>query len=132
MSTVQQQLNLASPTTLPDMLRKLPIGDIVASMIPQALSRTAFTSSATQIDRTTDAGAGEAGVILAVESPAGTALSIVGPGVAPGATEVAIAYSSEGVPTLTFNAAVTAYDVVKQVLPSGLGTTLAADSGAAT
>jgi hypothetical protein len=129
MSTVKEALDLANPTSLPDMLRKLPVGSLLSGLIPQALSRTAFTSSATQIDRSTDAGAGEAGVILAVESPAGTALSIVGPGVAPGATEVAVAYSSEGVPTLTFNAAVTAYDVVKQVLPANLGTTFAADSG---
>jgi hypothetical protein len=125
MSTVQEQLNLASPTTIADMLRKVAIGDLIAGMVPTAKSRTGLASSTTHTEP-------EGGVISAVESPAGTALVIVGAGVTPAVGQVAIAYDAEGVATLTFQAAVTAYDVVATTIPSGLGAILAADSGAAT
>ena len=125
MSTVQEQLNLGSPTTLPDMMRKVRIGDVLAGLVPTAQQRTGLTSNATQVEP-------EAGAISAVESPTGTALTIVGPGVTPGAGKVAIAYDADGVATLTFAAAVTAYDVVKQTLPADLGAILAEESGAST
>jgi len=125
MSTVQEQLNLASPTTIADMLRKVSFGDVLAGLVPRLEQRTGLASNAVQVEP-------EAGEIKAVESPSGTNLAIVGPGATPAAGEVAIAYDSNGVATLTFNAAVTAYDVVKTVLPTGLGDALAAESGAAT
>lgn len=125
MSTVQEQLNLASPTTIADMLRKVSIGDLIAGLVPRAVSRTGLASNTVQVEP-------EPGEIKSVESPAGTNLTIVGAGATPAAGEVAVAYDANGVATLTFQAAVTAYDVQKTVFPAGLGDTLAEDSGAAT
>ena len=125
MSTVQEQLNLASPTTIADMFRKVVIGDILAGLVPTLQQRTGLAANAVQVEPS-------AGAITAVESPTGTALTIVGPGVAPGATEVSIAYDVNGVATLTFAAPVTDYDVVKTGLPADLGDILQEPSGAST
>jgi hypothetical protein len=137
MSTVQQNLNQANPTTVPDMLRKLRAGDLLAALAgaasaPQALVRSGLSSSATQVEP-------EPGQILAVASSADAHQTIVGPTVAPGANQVAISYSASGVATLVFNGAVTGYKVLKHIQPDGAGTAvaasiaaLAADSGAST
>ena len=65
--------------------------------------------------------------IMNVESPAGTNLDMVS--AAPAAGEVQVAYdATTGVPTLTFNAAVTTY-VVMEIgpLPQAVGTALDAE-----
>lgn len=122
MSTTKEALNLANPNSVPDMLRKVSAGDILGGLIPTANARTGLASNATQVNDLP-------GALLAVESPAGTNLTIVGPGATPAAGEVAVSYDADGVATLTFNAAVTAYTALQLTLPAGLGATLAADSG---
>lgn len=106
--TIQTKLDRANPNDLPGRLRQLydatnslGFGALLAAMRPRNRSRTGLTSAAAQ---THDVAA----AIYSVESPQGTPLSIVTN--APGAGEVQIAYSATtGVPTLTFNAAVTEY-----------------------
>ena len=124
MSDVQEALDLANPTDLPDQLRKVSPGALVAGMIPRLIDRTGLTSGATHVEP-------EPGAVLAVDL-AGTTLAIVSPNDTAGAGEVEITYDSDGVATLVFgDGAQTAYSVVKTVLPAGLSTVLAADSGAA-
>lgn len=122
MSTTKEALNLANPTSVPDMLRKVSAGDILAGMVPTANARTGLASNTVQENDI-------AGAILAVESPAGTNLAIVGPGATPAVGEVAVAYDSNGLATLTFQAAVTAYTALQMTLPAGLGAAMASDSG---
>ncbi len=124
MSTVQEALNQANPNCLADACRLVKLGDVIAGMIPSTVAETGLTSSDTQTLAT-------AGQVVTVESPAGTALTIVGEGVAPAAGEVAVAYDTDGVATLTFNAAVTEYTVSQTTIPAGLGDVLASDSGCA-
>lgn len=123
MSSVKEALDIANPNNVADNLRAVTLGTLIEGLIPRTEARTGLASSATQVES-------EAGPIHAVESPAGTNLVIVGSGVTPAAGQVAIAYNAQGIATLTFNAAVTAYTVVKQVLPANLQTVLDADSGA--
>lgn len=125
MSTVQENLNQSNPTTIADMLRKLPIGDLLAGMVPKVNARTGLVSGTVHVNDIP-------GAISAVESPVGTTLTIIGPGDTPAAGEVAVAYSTDGVATLTFQAAVTAYSALQTSLPADLGATLAAPSGAST
>lgn len=126
MATKADLIDKANANDLPSNLSGLRdddeqgFGYLLRNLIPQEFTRTGFTSSATQIDRATDTGEGEPGTIQTVESPAGTALRVVGAGVTPGATEVAVAYDSNGVPTLTFAAAVTDWVVTKTRLPVGM------------
>lgn len=124
MSTVQEALDLANPNSIADMFRKVSIGSVLAGLIPRAISRTGLASNTVQVEP-------EAGEIKSVESPAGTNLIIVGAGATPGVGEVAVAYDANGVATLTFQAAVTAYDVQKTIFPDGLGDALAEESGTA-
>jgi hypothetical protein len=126
--TVQDQIDLANDSTLGNMLAQLrdPDGDgfgkILAGLIPRLIARSGLTSSATQIEP-------EAGAILIVTDTAGTTALTQVTGTA-GAGEVQVTYDSNGVATLVFGSgAVTAYNVVKQVLPAGLGASLAADGG---
>ncbi len=122
MSTVQEALDLANPNFIAAMFRKVLIGDLLAGLIPAVNSRKGLASNAVQVNDVP-------GAILAVESPAGTDIPIVGPAATPGVGEVAIAYDTEGIATLTFQAAVTAYDALQTTLPAALGTTMAEDSG---
>jgi len=119
--TNQDAINLANPNSIADLLRQIPAGDLIAGMIPRVISRT-VASNAVQVEP-------EAGAILSVADAAGTSALAIVTGT-PGAGEVQIAYSAEGVATLTFASPVTGYQVVKTVLPAGLATYLAADTGA--
>lgn len=118
MATVQERLNIASPIDIADRFRQLPVGDIMAGQIPTLVSRSGLASSATQVHSS-------AGQILTASNGGGTALGIVNPDVTVGATTVVVAYDANGLATLTFNAAVTAYDVTMLAMPAGLGATLA-------
>lgn len=121
MATVQERLNTASPNDVADRLRQVNIGDIVQGLIPKLNSRTSLASSATQVHD-------KAAVILQVSTGAGAERVIINPDVTVGALTVVVTYDTEGVATLVFNSAVTAYDVTELALSAGLGTALAAEA----
>lgn len=111
--TVQDKLDLANINDLASYLRKLNdstnslgFGALLAAMRPRNRSRTGLTSNATQEHDV-------AALIVNVENVQGTNLSIV-TGAAPGAGEVRVEYDADtGVPTLTFNGAVTEYYTIE-------------------
>lgn len=124
--TVQDKLDLANPNDTNAFLRKLydtteglGFGAMLAALRPRNRSRTSLTSSATQVHDV-------AALIVNVESTQGTNLSIITGG-SPGAGEVSVDYdATTGVPTLTFNAAVTAYYTIELgALPQTLAATMA-------
>lgn len=122
MATVRETLNMGMPVAIPDALRQLSFGDLLAGLIPRRIARTGLASAATHVEP-------EAGVILTVSVADGAALSIIEAGSA-GAGEALVVYDANGVATITFgDGAQTDYRVVKMVLPSGLSTKLAADNG---
>lgn len=124
MATVRQALNIAQPNDLPDMLRKVGLGDIFAGLVPTRVVRTGLTSSATQVEP-------GPGTVLFVESSAGAQKVILTkPDATPGAGDVVVTYDANGVATLVFNAAVTAYTIVRLGWTARLGEILAADAGA--
>ncbi|HVI04133.1 MAG TPA: hypothetical protein VM869_35825 [Enhygromyxa sp.] len=122
--TIQDMLDLSNDSTVLKALAQLRddggegFGAILAGLIPRTIARTGLASSATQVEP-------EAGAIFVVTDTAGTTAYTMVTGT-PGAGEVQVTYSSNGVATLVFNSAVTAYNVVKQVLPAGLADSLAA------
>lgn len=119
--TNQDALNLSNANNLPDLMRQLPWGDMLAGMVPRRIARTGLSSSATHIEP-------DAGMISIVSIADNAALIMIEAGTA-GAGEVKVTYSSAGVATLVFgDGAQTAYRVVKTVLPDGLVDFLAADS----
>lgn len=118
--TLKDSLNAANPNSLPDRLRQISLGDLLAGLIPRWVARTSLTSSATHIHT-------QPGAIMAVADDAGTTNLLIVQGT-PGAGEVQISYDSNGLATLVFAAAVTGYKVKQQVLPSGLGALLALEA----
>lgn len=124
--TVQNILDLANQNNIAAFLRKLwdptnslGFGAMLAALRPRNRSRTSLTSSATQVHDV-------AALIVNVESTQGTNLSIITGG-SPGAGEVSVDYNATtGVPTLTFNAAVTAYYTIEMgPLPQNLAEIMA-------
>lgn len=116
--TVQDRLNIASPTDLADRNRQVLMGDVLAGLIPVERTLSGLSSSATHIH---DA----AGTILQVALAAAQKV-IVTSADTPGAGEVGVTYSSDGVATLLFgDGANTGYTVIATSLPAGLGATLA-------
>lgn len=123
--TVQEMLDSASPSDLPEALGAANIGEIIAGLIPRWVSKTGLTSSASQIHMDSSSPAKyQPFVVHAVTDGSDAPLAIIGSG-SVGAGEVKVEYSTDGVPTLTFNAAVTAYKVLGQPLPKVLGQILA-------
>lgn len=122
--TVQDHLDTSHITYLPSALSKIGLGELIAGLIPRWISYTGLTSSATQVlnSETDGSGDDQAAIILAVNDGSNTPLAVVNGGV--GAGEVGVAYSSEGVPTLTFSGAVTAFKVLCCPLPADLATNL--------
>lgn len=124
--TIQNKIDKANPNDLAARLRQLydvdrdlGFGALLAALRPRNRSRTGLANSATQVhDR--------AATIITVETPIGTPLAIVTDGT-PAAGQVNIAYNATtGIPTLTFNAAVTEYHTTEQgPLPQTLVATLA-------
>ena len=113
-------------------------GTIVASLgVPALQVRTGRASNAVQVDGADDptAAAGtaltnEAGWVLGVTDEAGAVnLTLIYAG-APAVGEVLVTYSAAGVPTLTFQAAVTGYQVAKMVMPLDLAANLAKPASA--
>lgn len=118
MPTFQDQLNVANPNLLISTLQRLRFGDVLRGLVSRNRTRSGLTSSASQVHDVPAA-------IMACYVTAGTPLAIID-GAAPDAAEVRIQYSSDGIPTFTFNAATTAYSVqevcvlpLASALPSG-------------
>jgi len=118
MATVQDRLNTASPSDIADRFRQLPIGDILAGLIPSQATYAGLASSATHVNPV-------AGNITAV-SVSAAAKVIVDSTVTAGAGEVQVTYDAQGVGTLVFgDGANTGYTVTLNALPAGLATILA-------
>lgn len=124
---VQDLLNQANPAYLPSALKTIDgFGDLIAGLIPAWYTYAGLTNQAAHVlnEELDGTGDDQAAIILQVAETGNTPLTIVPDGV--GAGEVQVAYSSEGVPTLTFNAAVTGFKVCMLKLPANLATNLAA------
>jgi hypothetical protein len=117
--TVAEHLAFSNPATLADALRIAKIGDIIAGLIPRTVTLTGLTSAAAQTMTVP-------GLIASVNDATFTPLSIIHSG-AVGAGEVKIEYDADGLATLTFNAAVTAFNVTMIALPTVLSSKLATE-----
>ena len=115
MATVRERLNIGSPSDIADGLRFVSIGDVLAGLTP--VEATEPVTSGTVFEVPTP------GTILSV-STAGTALVMVDSTVTPAAGEVSVSYTSNGVATLTFQAAVTEYTYTQMALPDQLANRL--------
>ncbi len=105
MSTVQESLDKANASELPHILNKLKLGTALAALRPRETAFTGLTSGATHVHP-------YPALIAAVNAAAGTPLAITTSGdAAVAAGHCRIAYDADGVPTLTFEGAVTAYIV---------------------
>lgn len=122
---VQDILNQSNIAYLASGLKEIDFGDLIAGMIPRWRVFSGLTSAAAQVLNTELDGTGDsqAAIVLAVAETGNTPLTIVPDGL--GAGEVQVAYSAEGVPTLTFNAAVTGFKALIMPLPADLATNLA-------
>lgn len=122
---VQDLLNESNIAYLPSALKEIGLGDLIAGMIPRWRTFAGLSSNATQVLNTELDGTGDsqAAIVLAVCDASNAPLAIVQTGV--GAGEVGVAYSSEGVPTLTFSGAVTGFQALIMPLPADLATNLA-------
>ena len=116
--TIQDAFNNSNPVNLADLFRAVPLGDLLAGMIPSTIARTGLVASATHVEP-------EPGAISLVSIAPGAVLAILLDGV-PGAGEVLVTYDADGVATLLFgDGAQTAYKVTKSKVPPGLGALLA-------
>lgn len=124
--TVQSVLDTANVNYLPAALSKIGFGELIAGMIPAWYTYAGLTNQATHVLNAELDGTGDdqAAIVLQVAETGNTPLTIVPDGV--GAGEVKVTYSSEGVPTLEFAAAVTGFKVCMLKLPASLATNLAA------
>ena len=123
---VQDVLNTAHTNNLPQGLAVLEgFGDLIAGMIPRWRTFSGLTSAAAQVLNKELDGSGDAqaAIVLAVCDASNAPLAMVQTGV--GAGEAQVAYSSEGVPTLTFSGAVTGFQALIMPLPDNLATNLA-------
>ena len=141
MPTRQDALDRANANDLPAQLRalndpsatvenstsdggtagSLGFGAMLAAMRPRNRARTGLTSQVAHVHDI-------AAVIYNVEDVAGTNLSMIS-GAAPGAGECRVEYdAATGVPTLTFNGALTAYIVMESgPLPQTLAANISAN-----
>ena len=120
MATVQDRLDTASPNDLPDRFRQVSMGVLIAGLIPAERTLTSLASSATHVHDVP-------GVIHQVALGAAQKVIVTSADTA-GAGEVKVTYDTNGLATLVFgDGANTAYTVVAQSLPTGLGATLALD-----
>jgi hypothetical protein len=117
MATVQERLNTGSPSDIADALRFISFGDLLAGLTPVEATETVASGTVHVIPTSGQ---------VQTMSTAGTALVIVDSTVTPGAGEVSIAYDANGVPTATFQAAVTTYTYTQTGVSTGLAGLLAA------
>lgn len=122
---VQDLLNESNIAYLASALKEIGLGDLIAGMIPRWRTFAGLSSNATQVLNTELDGTGDsqAAIVLAVCDASNAPLAQVQTGV--GAGEVQVAYSSDGVPTLTFSGAVTGFQALIMPLPADLATNLA-------
>lgn len=122
---VQDLLNESNIAYLASALKEIGLGDLIAGMIPRWRTFAGLSSNATQVLNTELDGTGDsqAAIVLAVCDASNAPLAQVQTGV--GAGEVQVAYSSDGVPTLTFSGAVTGFQALIMPLPAALATNLA-------
>jgi len=122
---VQDLLNEANIAYLASALKEIGLGDLIAGMIPRWRTFSGLTSAAAQVLNKELDGSGDAqaAIVLAVCDASNAPLAMVQTGV--GAGEAQVAYSSEGVPTLTFSGAVTGFQALIMPLPDNLATNLA-------
>jgi hypothetical protein len=124
--TVAERLALTLPTDLADCLRKVKIADIIAGLRPRTVTLTGLTSAAAQVMVDEDGETELPGLIASVNTSAPANLVIIHSG-AVGAGEVKVEYDAEGLATLTFEAAVTAFSVTMITIPAAHATTLAGE-----
>lgn len=119
--STSEVLDHSNPSSLPEALNVVRIGEIIAGLIPRWVVKSSLASSATQIhvDSTTPTAKRQPFIVLAVTDAADAHLDIVAAGA--GAGKVVVAYDTDGVPTFTFSAAVTGYKVLGCPLPKKLG-----------
>ncbi len=126
--TVSEVLEHSNITDLAHALKKLKIHTWIAGQIPRVVTRTGLANAAAQILYTENgqpaSPVGQPFQVHAVTLTDDTPLAIILNG-AVGAGEVLVAYDADGVPTLTFNAAVTAFKVAGCPIPTGWSTILA-------
>lgn len=123
--TVAERLALTNPVDTFDCLRKVKIADVLAGLRPRTVTLTGLTSAAAQVMVDED-GVELPGLIASVNTSAPANLVIIHSG-AVGAGEVLIEYDAEGLATLTFEAAVTAFSVTMITIPADHATTLAGE-----
>lgn len=132
MPTLKDNLDRANPNNHPADLQRLRdpdgngFGAILAGLIiPTEFIRTSLSSLTTHVEP-------EAGVILALSD--GTDTYTIAPSDGTPTAKSALAtgiatvvYDSNGVASITFEGAKTAYSVIKLVMPEGIGAKLAAN-----
>lgn len=121
--TVQEHLDRCNINNLADVLKKLKLGELIPGLIPRWISKTGLANSATQIHYAADGVTPQPFLVMAVNDGSNTPLAMVAGGV--GAGEVGVASDADGVPTLTFASALTAYKVYGVSLPANWSTILA-------
>ncbi len=121
----QDALNEANPANIADAFRTVKVGTLLAGLLPRQRVYAGLTNQAAHVLNSELDGTGDdqPAVILQVNDSADAPLSIITSG-AVGAGECLVEYDSEGVPTLTFAAAVTGFKVLCQLLPLTYGTLL--------
>ena len=124
--TVAERLVLSNPVDTFDCLRKVKISEILAGLRPRLVTLTGLTSAAAQVMVDTDGVTELPGLIASVNTSAPANLVIIHSG-AVGAGEVLVEYDAEGLATLTFEAAVTAFSVTMITIPADHATTLAGE-----
>ena len=126
--TVSEVLEHSNITDLAHALKKLKIHTWIAGQIPRVVVRSGLANAAAQILYTENgqpaSPVGQPFQVHAVTLTDDTPLAIILNG-AVGAGEVLVAYDADGRPTLTFNAAVTAFKVAGCPIPTGWSTILA-------
>lgn len=123
--TIQERLALTLPTDLADCLHKVLIAEIVAGLVPRTVTLSGLTPAAAQVMVDED-GVECPGLIASVNTSAPAGLTIIHSG-AVGAGEVKIEYDANGLATLTFEAAVTAFSVTMMRIPAALADNLAGE-----
>lgn len=125
--SVSEILRHSNIHSLADAFKALKLDQFIAGQIPRWVSKTGLTSSATQIHYGDDLTTPQPFQVMAVTLADDTPLAIVAGSI--GAGEVVVAYDASGVPTFTFNAAVTGYKVKGCPIPTEWATILAAPPG---
>jgi hypothetical protein len=123
--TVQDHLDTSNIQHLAPALSQISFGELIAGLIPAWYTYAGLDNQAAHVLNAELDGTGDdqAAIVLQVAETGNAPLTIVPDGV--GAGEAKVTYSSEGVPTIEFAAAVTGFKVCMLKLPASLATNLA-------